>query len=66
VLCWRRFHPFNLEARISDSFLDKFKLQTKSLRSPGVSKLGSEEEQLASNVGSQSILAILNMPVTKK
>ena len=57
VSWWRRFYPFSLEPGSSAWILDKFKSRTKSLRSPCVDKWGSDDEQFASNVGSQSTLS---------
>ena len=57
VSCWRIFHVFSLELRVELLFLDKFKSRTRLLRSPYVNKLGSDKEQLSSNVGSQSTLS---------
>jgi len=45
---------FSLQPKSSFCLLDKFKSRTRSLRSPCVNKLDSDEEQLASNVISQS------------
>ena len=59
---WRRFYPFSVKPKSSVCFLDKFKSQTRSLKSPCVKKWGSGEEKLASNVGSQSTLSPLYYP----
>ena len=55
VSWWRIYHPFNLDPESSFYFLDKFKTWM-SLRLPCINKWGSDEEQLGSNISSQSTL----------
>ena len=54
---WERFQTFSLEPKSPACFLDKFKSRTRWLRFLCFNKWGSDKEQLALNVGSQSTLS---------
>ena len=62
VSWWWRFHHFSLESKSSAAYLDKVKSRTRSIGPLCVNKWGSDVEQIALNVESQSTFSLSSCP----